>query len=651
MSFSLDYFNRNRDSVLKHMNRLYAALKEMGLQNDMKKILDITKQVGNESFQIVVVGEFSRGKSTFINALLGKRILPSSARPTTTLLNVITHSAEPFIKIHYRDGKRPAQMIDEGEFKTLVAPKEPMQGDKESELAFQKQVEHFQTISHAEIGHPLAFCQDGVQIIDTPGTNDLDPAREQITNSIIPKSDVAILILSAVKILSESEVSFLRDRILANDIQKVFVAINFKDELQSQHEIDQVYRFAETHLKKILLEPKIFMVAAKQALNARRKASGEELKTARGRMIPVWDLNDTGFIELETALADFLQYERGAVKLRKPVIRAEKLIDEILEKQIDVQIHALNLKLEDLQEKIESFMPKLHRVRDLGKEALKKLTIELQTQGQELSKWYENELQAHANLAYKKFDDNVYMDINQISRKIEDAIAPKERDLHVKKKEKMTAAVEQSIDRVSTAVNKEWFQLEGDFKSLLSSGSGPSDLLPSLITVEGKKQPSIFIEIFDELGDAWDKNTTFLGALAIGVGFLATAVIGGITSLFMAGWSWLTGENEKTKFKRNLQAQFDQSKNQKLTSFKKEWKGLVDAVYKQYQDIINKNVQQMELQLQELLNNTKLEEKDIEKKRIQLERRAALLKSIRKDLYSLEAELTEPHRDKVVLTR
>ena len=651
MSFSLDYFNRNRDLVLKHMNRLYAALKEMGLQNEMKKILDITNQVGTESFQIVVVGEFSRGKSTFINALLGKRILPSSARPTTTLLNVITHSEKPFIKLHYREGKRPAQIIDETKFKELVAPKEPIQGDKESEQEFQKQVELFQTISHAEIGHPLAFCQDGVQIIDTPGTNDLDPAREQITNSIIPKSDVAILILSAVKILSESEVSFLRDRILANDIQKVFVAINFKDELQSQQEMDQVYQFAETHLKKILPEPKIFMVAAKQALNARRKANGEELKTARGRVTPVWDLNETGFIELETALADFLQYERGAVKLRKPVIRAEKLIDELLEKHLDVQIHALHLKMEDLQEKVESFRPKLHRVSELGKEALKKLTIELQTQGQELTKWYETELQTHANLAYKTFDDHVYLGVNEISRKIEDAIAPKERDLHVLKKEKMTAAVEQSIERISAALNKEWFQLEGDFKSMLGSGSGPTDLLPSLITVEGKKQPSIFMEIFEELGDAWDKNTTFLGAVAIGVGFLATAVIGGITSLVMAGWSWLTGDNEKTKFKRNLQAQFDQTKNQKLASFKKEWKGLVDAVYIQYQDIIHRNVQQMELQLQELLNNTKLEEKDIEKKRIQLERRAALLKSIRKDLYSLEAELTEPHRDKVVLTR
>ena len=115
------------------------------------------------------------------------KLLPSSAKPTTTLLNIITYSKESFIKLHFR--KNGVKEINEEMFKRLVAPKEPTPGDKESEETYEKQNELFKSIEYAEIGHPISFCKDGVRIIDTPGTNDLDPVREQLTNSIIPQSD------------------------------------------------------------------------------------------------------------------------------------------------------------------------------------------------------------------------------------------------------------------------------------------------------------------------------------------------------------------------------------------------------------------------------------------------------------------------------
>ena len=272
MSFSLDVYNKKKSKLLGQLNKLQAVLKDMESQMDIKKVEETRKQVMEERFQIVVVGEFSRGKSTFINALLGKKCsLPSSAKPTTQMLNIITYSEEPFIKLHFR--KKGVKEISEKTFKELVAPKDPIQGDKESEAVYERWVALFQSIEFAEIGQPLSFCKNGVKIFDTPGTNDLDPAREQITNNIIPQSDAAIFLLSAVKTLSESEMSFLRDRILASDIQKIFIVVNQKDLLKTPDEMQRVYDRAYHNLKDVLHEPKIFMVSAMDALNARRKAA------------------------------------------------------------------------------------------------------------------------------------------------------------------------------------------------------------------------------------------------------------------------------------------------------------------------------------------------------------------------------------------
>ena len=257
MSFSLEAYEQNRNQLSQTMQQFMYLLEEMDLDTEFQKVSILKRQLQEEQFKIVVVGEFSRGKSTFINALLGKRILPSLVRPTTTVLNIISYGEHHKIKIHYHD-RNTVDLITEEQFKGLIAPKDPIIGDKESEEVFEEHVKKIKKVKYAEISYPLSFCQNGVQIIDTPGTNDLDPIREEITNNIIPASDAAILILDATKLLSESEVSFLRDRLLANDISKIFVVINFKDLLKSQEDIEKVMKYAQTKLESILPEFKNF---------------------------------------------------------------------------------------------------------------------------------------------------------------------------------------------------------------------------------------------------------------------------------------------------------------------------------------------------------------------------------------------------------
>ncbi|UYZ21766.1 dynamin family protein [Mesobacillus jeotgali] len=648
MSFSLDFYTGKKKQLIEQLNKLYVVLQDLGNQSDLKKLSEAKRQVMEEQFQIVVVGEFSRGKSTFINALLGKKILPSSARPTTTLLNVISYSKEPFIKLHFR--KKGVKEVSEEFFKKLVAPKEPIPGDLLSEQEYERQVELFQTIEFAELGHPLTFCKDGVRIIDTPGTNDLDPAREQLTNSIIPRSDAAILLLSAIKILSESEISFLKDRILASDIQKIFIVVNQKDLLENKQEIEKVYQYAYKNLKTILHDPKIFMVSAIDALNTRRHAAGEELKGRRGKAVKVKPLEESGYPDLESALADFLQFDRGAVKLRKPLQKMDKLITEVMAKQIDFEFNTLHQQKEGLQEKVAAFRPRLDLVRRAGKESLKKIVIELDKEESKMARWYDGQLGKISNKGLDTFDRNRHLSVNDISSAVEGAIAPLERDLHEKKKEKMTDTAKRVIDDMSRQLNNEWFKLEGELQNI---GSYHTDhhLTHSVVPYEKEYEHSIFDDIFEELDSAWGRSNSFIGKVAIGAGYVATAVIGVASFLVRAGWSWLTGEDEKTKFRRKLVSQFETTEAQRKLSLKNEWDGMVKAITKQYEEIVNDNVLQVEKQLNQLLENTMLEEKEIEIKIEQLNRRSNALKKIQHDLSILNKDLMNPMKQKVGVKR
>lgn len=643
MSFSLDFFTSKKEQLIHQLYKLEFALREMGNQSDLKKVDESRNQIMNDQFQMVVVGEFSRGKSTFINALLGKKLLPSSAKPTTTLLNIVTYSKEPFIKLHFRN--KDVKNISEEVFKKLVAPKEPIVGDAASEEAYNKQVELFKKIKYAEIGHPLSFCKDGVKIIDTPGTNDLDLAREQLTNSIIPQSDVAVLLLSAIKILSESEMSFLRDRILASDIQKIFIVVNQKDLLDSPEAVQKVYNHAYKNLKDILHEPKIFMVAAKEALNARRKAAGEELITKRGKPIPVSPLEESGFLELESALGDFLQFERGAVKLQKPIQRMDKLISDVLEKQINFEYYSLNMEMDGLQEKVASFRPRLEQVRRAGKDSLRKIVIELNKEESNITKWYDNELAKITAKGMETFDENRYLGMDEISSRVEKAIAPLERNLHENKKKVMTNTAKNVIQAMSKQLNNEWLQLEGDLQSISTSQSFSNEMVSTDFQPDFEDNDSIFDEIFNELDSAWERSNSFIGKLAIGVGFVATAVVGLTSFLISGAWAWLTGEDEKTKFRRKLFSQLSTSESQRKLHFKGEWDGMVNAIYKQYQEIVDMNIQQMEGQLNQLVENTLLEEKEIELKMEVLSRRASSLRDIKNELSHLYQELHMPVKE------
>lgn len=221
-----------QESLLKDsrnlLNDLRASLIQFGAAPEDHEILAHSISQLDELFLLVVVGEFNSGKSAFINALLGQKLLKEGVTPTTTQINVL------------RFGEMQERRVESENLHTLTAPVELL----------------------AELN-----------IVDTPGTNAIMRQHEAITQQFVPRSDLVLFVTSADRPFTESERAFLEQ--IRDWGKKVIIVLNKVDLFQSREELDLVVAFiSENALSLLGITPEIFPVSARLALRAKLGETG-----------------------------------------------------------------------------------------------------------------------------------------------------------------------------------------------------------------------------------------------------------------------------------------------------------------------------------------------------------------------------------------
>lgn len=572
----LAHFEQKRDQIIQILGEIKKIAEVLNVTPIVDILTTTIEDLKKERFKVVVVGEFSRGKSTFINGLLGKRILPSSPVPTTTILNKIVYSETPTYSLVFRNADRMAQTVSEDEFKSIVAPDEPFEEDETAMIVRNEQLERITEIAYAEIGYPTTICSHGVEIVDTPGTNDLDAAREEITYRFIPQSDASIILLSGKMPLAETEMNFIRDRIIASDIKKLFFVINFKDALKTESDQNKVMQYIKEHLQSIVSNPRIYMVSAKQALSAKRRLLGE---TVKGQVVP---LEETGYPEFEEALSTFLSKDQGKTKLLKPTERGLRMLEELKRNHIRLLLGTMSLNMEQLENQLGEIRGELERARFSSNQTLQSLEMNLMASGIKIREELIDSLHNIANSAVQTISDyQGLLDNDEIARAVENNIAPMQTELQTGLRQLQTKLMQEEFERANRKLLSQWEVIEAKIVDSLSF---------SLNVSEDEQHP--FHAHYD-LGEIAVK--TGLGSLGI-FGLIATfhiAIPIAIPALFFGG-SFLY-EHFQNKMRERLlgearvliEKRYRDGIPQAASSFDEQWKGITKRAVRAFQNEIN----------------------------------------------------------------
>ena len=491
-----------RDNLLK----LQDYSEALELSQNMASIKDVLEKSSNDVFSVAVIGEFKRGKSTLINALLEQDVLPTDAMPATATLNRVTYSIKPFARIEYRDGN-----TEDVEIEKLAEYVTKLTEESEQRAA---------TVKMATVYYPTSYCTNNVDIIDTPGLND-DSTMAEVTLSVLPEIDAALFVIMAQSPFSEYERDFLENKLMSSDLGRILFVVTGIDRLDEE-DVDRVLDSIRERINRYVIEkakklygedspefevyrqklgtPKVFGLSAKQALKGKVKGDNTLLEVSR---FPVF----------EKELERFLTEDRGAITLQVQVNKILSAANEII-KSIQLREAALAMGQQEFQEKYADAKEKIAAIRAQREKEYQKIDDSANaawTQLRPMADSFWDELKAGA-LAIVDAEPLSKEDLSKdklpatqerLLKKVQKASEDQGRLLSERMQVQINAALGEEADRLT--------EFEGDFFSRIS------DIQQSFITT----------------GNLTDKKSLTDMAIGAGAGLLLG---GGMTGGIFLGW-------------------------------------------------------------------------------------------------------------------
>ena len=311
-------------------------------------------------FKIVVVGDFSRGKSTLLNAMLGHDLLPQKVTPSTAIITLIEHGETPQVRIQFEDGSAD-QIL------TIEAFKRDYVLDQKDQLDDSEARDRFSRVHHAVATYPIELCRHGVQLVDSPGLQDQE-ARTRRVLKFLKEADAVIMVLDATALLKENETHFLQHVLRPRGFQNIFFAVNkwnlVADSVLRPEDAEHEFERLNARLRDFL-HP--FCVIDGVDRSADRIFRLDALGAVKARLMSPTDRareTASGLPAFEQALQHFLANDRGKAR-RDIVLAALRSTREQVERVIEAQHALAERSVADIEKEIEALQPKLERLRGI----------------------------------------------------------------------------------------------------------------------------------------------------------------------------------------------------------------------------------------------------------------------------------------------
>lgn len=331
-------------SIVKHQSVLTEKA-NIGDKSLIKDLDDADIQLKDDTLKVLVMGKFSSGKSTFLNALMGQPLLPAKPTPTTAVIGEIVYADSPeAILYSKKDPKKELKIKLEDLSKYIVIDHNlPEKDIVKKENPYKKIV----------IKYPLSVCKHGIMFVDSPGLDD-PTCHDAITKEYLPSADAIVYCMSSSQAFSAADKMEI-ERLVSLGYKSIVFVLTYFDVLQNNDEImgTKGADEARQHYTKILSKytdlgcDGIFFVGSLPALKAKR---------INDRAL----LEQSNFPPFEKRLEEILFNEKGRMKLMKALYSTRR-VNRKTTQQLNDLIDIANSSRDGLRDRITAAQSNLNQ--------------------------------------------------------------------------------------------------------------------------------------------------------------------------------------------------------------------------------------------------------------------------------------------------
>ncbi|HUI06824.1 MAG TPA: dynamin family protein [Verrucomicrobiae bacterium] len=308
---------------------------------DRDRLDGLQQRLREERCHLAVLGQFKRGKSTLINALLGAPVLPASVVPLTSIPTFLHGGEQLTARVVFENGKPDER---------FAGPDADALGEFLGRFVTEEANPHNRLgVKQVEVTYPATVLRQGLALIDTPGIGSTFRHNTEATLNFLPQCDAAVFVVSADPPVTEVEIEFLKH--VRGKLARVFFILNKIDYLDADERVTAV-----AFLQRMLREqagfesPAIFCTSARQGLNARQDQDAAN-----------WQRS--GVAEIEHRIVEFLLNEKTDVLNHAISRQADDILADV-QSRLELTRRSLQLPLADLGDRVRQFEQSLTRVEE-----------------------------------------------------------------------------------------------------------------------------------------------------------------------------------------------------------------------------------------------------------------------------------------------
>jgi hypothetical protein len=331
-----------RREVVRELDRAHSLLSECLLPNSplLARLAVLRERLVQQRLQLAVLGQFKRGKSTFLNALLGAPLLPAAVIPVTAIPTFIAFGKQALVRISFdgRDTPEECSASDPDAIREFLLSFVAEDANPHNRLG----------VTKAELFYPAPILSGGTVLIDTPGIASTHKHNTEAAWRVLPECDAALFVVATDPPITAAELDYLEQ--LRTKMSRIFIIVN-KIDYVGVEERESLISFIGKVLQERAVLPEetaLFQISARDGLAAK-------LGKDHGK------LERSGMAEVEEHLLGYLAAEKTRALKHAISLKTSDVLARARE-EIELRMQALRMPLQDLEAKTRAFEDALQKI-------------------------------------------------------------------------------------------------------------------------------------------------------------------------------------------------------------------------------------------------------------------------------------------------